>query len=247
MSDVQVIAKLVSAVPSAGTATVRGFSPVTVQLPGTSPSCTGCGPTARLESVIVALEPIGCAFPPSTATVNPPEGRLAPVVPVVMARLPVAAGGGSHATVRATTAVPPAVTSTVRGLAPCTWQFAAMPLRPTVCEPGAIADNVSDALAPMGRTSVPSSSSEYPSGSASAPVEVVTSMAPVVALQETRNRTVEVSPRTTCAVVDPLLDAVQLLAAPARTTVWAPLDSSSKRSMPLAPMARGAAPSTAML
>jgi hypothetical protein len=112
------------------------------------------------------------------------------------------------------------------------------------CEPGVTPDRVTDASAPMGCTSAPSSSNAYPSGSASDPVVVVTRMAPVVGRQSIVKPTSTVAPFTTSTSSVPWPGTAQFAAAPESVTVCLPASRPSTRRRALAPTARGPSPST---
>jgi hypothetical protein len=76
--------------------------------------------------------------------------------------------------------VPPAVTVSVRGLAPATLQFAERSESPTTRSPASISRIVAVSLVPSARPALPSMLQTYPSGSRSVPVvDVVTRSEPV--------------------------------------------------------------------
>src|SRR5207237_2250550 len=90
----QVIAKVACAVAPDGTVTVSGSGPLTAQFAATPLKDSEWSPAETLLSVIFALMPIRLLVPPSSVTVYPSGSRFAPVVLVVIVRLPVGGGGG---------------------------------------------------------------------------------------------------------------------------------------------------------
>ena len=65
----QLTANAARAVSPAGTESVCGLAPITVQFSATPASSTRCGPDTRLSKVTLPLVPTGWLSVPSTVTV----------------------------------------------------------------------------------------------------------------------------------------------------------------------------------
>ncbi len=151
VSGEQVMAKLTSTVPSAGTVTGRGFSPPTAQPAATPESVTVVGPAATAGTLTVALAPIGCAAPSPMANAYPSGSAPGPLVTVTTLTVPAA-----QTTAISSAAVSPATTVSVRGLSPCTVQLGETPASPIRWAPGLSSASVAVAAIPIGWTSTAS-------------------------------------------------------------------------------------------
>src|SRR5436190_14660466 len=132
-----VIANVVVAVPPAGTVTVCGFAPFTVQFAAIPDNATGLAPAGAVK-VTLPFVAIGWLVVPSMVTVYPAASRFAPVelrfepvVLVVTVKPPLPEPRGAQLIENVTDVIPPAVTVPLCGFAPLTVQFPGRPERRT--------------------------------------------------------------------------------------------------------------------
>src|SRR2546427_9948366 len=83
-----VTVNVVRAASPAGTETISGFVPLTVQLSATPESWTLCGPATRPANVTLPFVAIACARRPPPETAHPSGPSAGPVVLVTTMRLP---------------------------------------------------------------------------------------------------------------------------------------------------------------
>src|SRR6185312_8616452 len=121
----QLTVNAAGAVLPATTVTVCGLSPCTWQFGATPASSTECGPGPIWSRVTVAVLPMGPRSAPSRRRVYPSGSISSPPVLAETVILPLE--GPLQTITKSVEAVAPAVTVTVRGFSPCTWQFGEMP------------------------------------------------------------------------------------------------------------------------